>query len=279
MQATDKHIRIALLDLYAGQPNEGMRCIRQLLKEYSKEHRLKLHIDEFDVRLENQVPDLSYDIYISSGGPGSPLESMGSEWEEQYFHWLKEVEKWNKKKKNVQKKYVLLVCHSFEIVCRQYKLAKVCKRKSMAFGVFPTHLLSEGKEEPLFEGLKDPFYAVDSRSYQVIAPNYKKMKKVGASVLAIEKERPHVPLERSIMAIRFNPYMIGTQFHPEADATGTINLLKRKKKAVIAEHGEAKWQRMIELLNEPDKIIATHAHIIPNFLNQALNDSFCTSYL
>lgn len=275
MQATDKHIRIALLDLYAGQPNEGMRCIRQLLKEYSKEHRLKLHIDEFDVRLENQVPDLSYDIYISSGGPGSPLESKGSEWEQHYFQWLKEVEKWNKKKSNQQKKYVLLVCHSFEIVCRQYKLATVCRRKSMAFGVFPTHLLPDGNDEPLFEGLADPFYAMDSRSYQVISPNYKKLEKTGAAVLAIEKERPHVPLERSVMAIRFSPYMIGTQFHPEADAAGTIKLLKRKKKAVIAEHGEAKWQNMMQLLQEPDKIIATHSHIIPNFLRQALNNVEC----
>jgi homoserine O-succinyltransferase len=269
MPSAPKPIRIALLDLYAGQPNEGMRCIRQSLKQYCRLHGLKLHLDEFDVRQENNIPDLSYDIYISSGGPGSPLESKGSEWEEHYFRWLKEVEKWNKKKTNLQKKYVLLICHSFEIVCRQYKLAKVRRRKSMAFGVFPTHLLPAGKDEPLFEGLSDPFYSMDSRSYQVVAPDYKKLEKVGASVLAIEKERPHVPLERSVMAIRFDQYMIGTQFHPEADAAGTIKLLKRKKKAVIAEHGEAKWQNMMELLNEPDKIIATHAHIIPNFLHQA----------
>jgi GMP synthase-like glutamine amidotransferase len=266
-----RKLRIALLDLYAGQPNEGMRCIRQLLKEYCRQHSLKLQLDEFDVRLENQVPDLSYDIYISSGGPGSPLESKGSEWEEYYFSWLMEIETWNKKKRNPEKKYVLLICHSFEIVCRQYKLAKVRKRKSMAFGVFPTHLLTAGKGEPLFEGLSDPFYAVDSRSYQVVMPDYKKLERTGASLLAIEKERPHVPLERSVMAIRFNPYMIGTQFHPEADAVGTIKLLKRKKKAVIAEHGEAKWQSMIDLLNDPDKITTTCSHIIPNFLHQALN--------
>lgn len=266
-----RQLRVALLDLYAGQPNEGMRCIRQLLRSYCRQHRLKLQLDEFDVRLENQVPDLSYDIYISSGGPGSPLDSKGSEWEGSYFYWLKEVEKWNKKKSNQQKKHVLLICHSFEIVCRQYKLANVCRRKSMAFGVFPTHLLPAGKQEPLFEDLHDPFYAVDSRSYQVIAPDYKKIEKVGGSVLAIEKERPHVPLERSVMAIRFNPYIIGMQFHPEADAAGTIKLLNRKKKTVIAEHGEAKWQSMIELLNEPDKITATHARIIPNFLDQALD--------
>ncbi|MEI9933338.1 MAG: hypothetical protein WDM71_00415 [Ferruginibacter sp.] len=38
--------------------------------------------------------------------------------------------------------------------------------------------------------------------------------------MAIEKERPHVALPRAIMAVRFNDYMIGFQFHPEADAVG-----------------------------------------------------------
>jgi homoserine O-succinyltransferase len=36
----------------------------------------------FDVRSKNEVPDLSYDAYISSGGPGSPIDSAGSIWEE-----------------------------------------------------------------------------------------------------------------------------------------------------------------------------------------------------
>jgi hypothetical protein len=42
------------------------------------------------VRQKNEVPDLTYDIYISSGGPGSPLDSIGSDWEAAYFSWLSE---------------------------------------------------------------------------------------------------------------------------------------------------------------------------------------------
>ncbi len=68
-------IRVAILDLYEGQPNQGMRCIRELLREFGSTHDLTLEIDEFEVRLEQKVPDLSYDIYISSGGPGSPLDT------------------------------------------------------------------------------------------------------------------------------------------------------------------------------------------------------------
>jgi len=82
-----------------------------------------------------------------------------------------------------------------------------------------------------------------------------------------------VPLERAIMAIRFNRYMLGTQFHPEADASGMSMYLQRedKKKTVIENHGVEKWKSMIEQLNDPDKIMWTNAHVIPNFLQQATN--------
>ena len=269
-----RKIRVAILDLYEGQPNQGMRCLREILNQYGEANDIDLQWDEFEVRIEKQTPDLSYDIYISSGGPGSPLESEGSEWEKAYFHWLKQVQEWNNDEGNLQKKYVFFICHSFQLVCRHYHLANVCKRKSTAFGVFPMHILKEGNNEPVFEGLSDPFYSVDSRDFQVIAPNHNMLKKLGSSILALEKERPHVPLERAIMTIRFNEYMIGTQFHPEADPVGMSMYLQRedKKQTVIAEHGAEKWKSMIEHLNDPDKIRWTYSHILPNFLNTAIGN-------
>lgn len=82
------------------------------------------------------------------------------------------------------------------------------------------HYLPGAESEPVFAGLKDPFYAVDSRDYQVIQPDHNKITEMGGQILAIEKARPHVPYERAMMALRFNENMIGTQFHPEADAIG-----------------------------------------------------------
>jgi GMP synthase-like glutamine amidotransferase len=165
-----------------------------------------------------------------------------------------------------------LICHSFQVVCRHFNVAHVSKRKSTAFGVFPIHLLPGLNNEPIFDGLKDPFYAVDSRDYQVTAPNHNLLKKMGANILAVEKARPHVPLERAVMAIRFDENIIGTQFHPEADAIGMSLYLQtaEKKKTVIENHGEVKWQSMIDQLNDRDKIMYTYAHILPNFLNLAV---------
>jgi len=267
-----KSIKVALLDLYEGIENQGMRCIREILNQYSENNNLELVWDEFEVRLQQQLPDLSYDIYISSGGPGSPLESEHSEWEAKYFKWLSDVELFNKKPSNIEKKYVLFICHSFQLACRHYEIAKVEKRRSTAFGVFPVHMLEQENEEQVFAGLQDPFYAVDSRDYQVVQPNRQRLRQMGATILCIEKERPHIPLERAVMAIRFNDYMIGTQFHPEADAVGMTMYLQRddKKKTVIENHGFEKWESMISHLNDPDKILWTYSHIIPNFLSNSI---------
>jgi homoserine O-succinyltransferase len=132
-----KHISIALLDLYEGQPNQGMRCIRELLHQFGQDHQFDIRLDEFDVRLKQQLPDLSYDIYISSGGPGSPLDSEGSEWENRWFDWVRTVEDYNQDAANALKKNVLFICHSFQIACRYFKVATVAQRRSTAFGVYP----------------------------------------------------------------------------------------------------------------------------------------------
>ena len=265
-------IRVAILDLYEGHANEGMRCIRALLRAFDNSNKAGIEWDEFDVRRKNEVPDMSYDIFISSGGPGDPLVSRYSDWERVYFTWLKNVERWNANPANSQKKFVFFICHSFQLACRHYNIGVVCKRRSTAFGIFPVHLLEAGFEEPVFNGLSDPFYAVDSRDYQVIQPNHNVMQKMGAKILCIEKERRHVPYERAIMGIRFNEYMIGSQFHPEADAEGMMRYLLRedKKLTVIENHGETKWSSMIKHLDDPDKILLTYTHVIPNFLNLAV---------
>ncbi len=269
----DRHMfRIAILDMYEGFENQGMRCIREILNQYAELNNLDLEIDEFEVRIKKEVPGLEYDAYISTGGPGSPLDSKGSEWEAAYFDWFHQVERYNASPANVVKKNVFLICHSFQLVCRHLNIAQVSKRKSTAFGVFPIHLLGDAHTESIFEGLRDPFYAVDSRDYQVTEPNHNKLKQMGANILAIEKARPHVPLERAIMSIRFNDNMVGTQFHPEADAIGMSLYLQTpaKKKTVIENHGEEKWQSMIDQLNDRDKIMYTYSHILPNFLNDAV---------
>ena len=265
-------LRIAILDLYEGKANQGMRCIRQIISEWSKFYGVPTESKEFDVRVKKEVPDLSYDIYISSGGPGSPIESEGSDWEKAYFGWLEQVENWNAGEENSIKKHVFFICHSFQLVCRHYAIGDLTKRKKTAFGVYPVHVTLEGQLDGVFNGLPDPFYVVDSRDYQVTSPDFDKLNMHGGKILCIEKYRPHVKLDQALMGIRFNQYMVGTQFHPEADAVGMSMYLQteEKKKTVIDEFGEEKWRSMLDHLNDPDKIMSTYAHVLPKFLNEAV---------
>ncbi len=273
---TDKpEVRVAVLDLYEGVANEGMRGFRDILERYKVQHNLDLTYQIFDVRLKGQVPDTSFDVYISSGGPGSPLNSEGTEWEKKYFLLIDKLEAHNKQE-GTQKKHVFFVCHSFQLMCRRYNLGDIALRRSPSFGVLPVHLTEAGRNEQVFEGLSDPFYTVDSRSWQVIKPDMDRIEKLGMKILALEKERPHVKLPQALMAIRFNEYFFATQFHPEADAHGMSVMLQRedKKDEVINEHGEAKYKEMLERLEDPDKIVHTQKTIIPNFLDEAIL-SFC----
>src|SRR5476651_2338226 len=104
MIQTDKQpVKVAILDLYDGIANEGMRGFREILERYKVKNNLDLSYQVFDVRKKVEVPGTDFDIYISSGGPGSPLDSEGSEWEKKYFQLTDKIEDHNRS--NPQKKY------------------------------------------------------------------------------------------------------------------------------------------------------------------------------
>lgn len=266
-----KQIKVAVIDMNNGVPNQGLRCIIEILAEYRKEQALELSWEVFDIRQKAEIPGTEYDIYISSGGPGSPYDGEGQAWENSFFGLLDNLKAYNEENEN--KKYVFLICHSFQLACRKYALGNVTQRQSTAFGTFPVTLTEEGENDLIFAGLPRPFYAVDSRDWQVIDSEENAFEQMGAGVLAIEKDRPHVDLERCIMAVRFSKEFVGTQFHPEADPVGMkLYLLKEEKKEVIiAAHGEEKYFDMLNSLEDPDKIKITQHQILPNFLNEAIS--------
>ncbi|HYV91691.1 MAG TPA: GMP synthase [Chitinophagales bacterium] len=272
-------IRVAVLDMYNRHPNQGMRGIRSLLYLESKKIDAQIRWHVFDVRSAEELPDDSYDIYISSGGPGSPLESNDL-WEKKYFRLMDHL--WNFNLKNQErKKHVFFICHSFQLICRHWNVGKVTKRHRPAFGIFPVHKTEAGLEEPLFENLPEPFYATDSREYQVIQPNTALLDVEGFKILALEKIRPHVQLERALMAVRFSDEFIGTQFHPEADPHGMIRYFTQpdKKEAIIKNYGEEKYYKMIDMLDDPEKIVLTQKTVLPTFLRIAFDRVLQAEYV
>ncbi|MDX2283226.1 MAG: GMP synthase [Bacteroidia bacterium] len=257
--------RVALLDMYNGIPNQGMRCIREILGD----RHAWLEFDEFDVRRKADVPGLDYDIYISSGGPGNPLEGDGV-WDTAYYRLIDDLWYFNQESSG-RKKYVFFICHSYQMACHHFGLGAVTRRRSSSFGVLPVHKTLAGRSEPVLAGLPDPFFAVESRDWQVVQPRLEVFEEHGARIMALEKIRDHVLFERAIMAVRFSDEFFGTQFHPEADPGGMLEHFSHpdKRLQVVENYGEAKYLDMIDGLQDERKIALTHRTILPNFLEEA----------
>lgn len=265
---SDQSIKIAILDMYDGEPNQGMRCIIDIINRFNQVVTFKI----FDVRGKSELPDIKkFDIYISTGGPGNPLEGDGN-WDLKYYDFIDSLTAWNKE--NKIKKHVLFICHSFQMACKHFGLAEITKRNDTSFGVMTIHKTKEGANDPVFEGLADPFYGIDSRDYQVIQPKLNIFAKKGAKIISLEKIRDHVQYERAIMAVRFSEYMVGTQFHPEADPISfVVNMKNTERREKIKKmKGKRKFRNMLEDLLDEDKIYKTNETLIPNFLRIAIND-------
>ena len=266
-------LKLALLDMNAGRPNQGMRCIRDIANLYKNE----FDITEFDVRVTDEVPDTSFDVYISSGGPGNPLEGNGI-WDKKWYQLVDDL--WADNQNNrFSKKYMFFVCHSFQMACHHFQLGDLTPRKSTSFGIMPVHKTKFGEIDPILKDLPDPLYAVDSRDWQLIQPDLTVFQQHGAKILALEKIRTHVEYERAIMAVRFSKEFVGTQFHPEADPEGMLLHFGKEeiRNQVIENFGQSKYDEMMAHLNDPDKIAMTHDTILPSFIENALDSIYSQS--
>jgi homoserine O-succinyltransferase len=258
-------VKVAILDMNNNQSNQGLRCIREIVETFNEEAEYVV----FDVRHKSEIPDTFYDIYISSGGPGSPLEK--EIWRKPYLELMQNL--WNHNKESENKKSVFFICYSFQVICDYFQLGEIKIRKSTSFGILKVHKTKSGQQDVLLEGLNDPFYAVDSRDWQLIQPKLKVFKEKGASILSLEKIRTHVELERAIMAVRFSDEFVGTQFHPEADPVSmeVHFALPENKKVVINSFGEEKYDQMMDRMDDPEKLAMTYNTILPKFIRTAIS--------
>jgi GMP synthase-like glutamine amidotransferase len=261
-------LKLALLNMYEGKANQGMRALREILAGYEDE----IEWTEFDVRLAHEIPDLNFDIYISSGGPGNPLEGDGI-WDVKWQELINGLWHHNANvRESSEKKHVFFICHSFQMVCHLFGLGDITKRVVTSFGVYPCHKTEAGQHDPLLKDLDDPYHVVDSRDWQLVQPKLKVFEKHGAKILSLEKMRSHVEYERAIMAVRFSDEFVGTQYHPEADPFGMRVHFQKPEMAetIIKSYSVRKYNDMLRHLEDPERISRTHRTIIPNFLNNAI---------
>jgi len=258
--------------MYDGHPNQGMRCLLDVVAGVNAGLAGQtLEWEVFDVRQRAELPGLDHDVFLSSGGPGGPFDGDGTTWEKRYFEWLAAVLAHNRSRDG-SPKFVCAICYSFELVARFSGCARVTRRRSTSFGVMPIHLTAAGRQDPLFRGLSDPFYGLDFRDWQVVQPDRWVLDALGGSVLALEKPRPHVPLERSVMALRLSPEVVGLQFHPEADLEGVrrVYVDPERQAWVLRRRGQAKVDEIAARVEDPRYLEPTHRTVLPSFLRDAV---------
>ena len=268
-------LRVALLDLYAGHPNLGMEALRSSVVAASGRYAegTMLRHTTVDTRGSGDLPDLdAFDLFVSSGGPGSPFDGEGQAWEKRYFTWLEDLYEHNARTADPsQRKHALFVCHSFQLMVRFFEVARVTQRKSESFGVFPVTLTAQGEHDPLFANLSGMIYAADFRHWQAVEADARRCADLGVERLALEKARPHVPLERAIMALRITPEIVGVQFHPEADPDGMLYHFQQpeRRNKLVGHHGVEKYNRFLKRLRQPEYLLRTHRRVLPNFYRHA----------
>ena len=265
-------IKVAAIDLYNNEKNEGMRCIKEIVEGVDKINSVKVIYDVYETRYKDEIPTMEYDIFISSGGPGSPFEDEGKSWENKYFGLLDSI--WNNNQQNGnQKKHIFFICHSFQLMARHFKFGDVTEREFKSFGVMPVLRTYVGESDLLLKDLTNPYYAADFRKFQVINPNKNIIKELGAELTSVEIVPPGENHPPALMAMKISDEIYGTQYHPEADPESMIYHLKKEenKKLVVDRFDEERYNQMLDYLEQPDKIKLTRKTVLPTFLNNAIN--------
>src|SRR3954468_10796393 len=82
-------LRVCLIDMNAGHVNQAMRCLRGIVSQFFDRARLYnadlvCELVEVSPRDTNNIVPRGCDLYVSSGGPGSPFDGDGSDWTADY---------------------------------------------------------------------------------------------------------------------------------------------------------------------------------------------------
>ena len=257
--------KLAVLDMYNGETNLGLKSITDLLDQRFG----NIHYQVFDVRAGLELPDLSFDIFISTGGPGHPLEDE-DKWGPSYYALVDRLISHNQS--NDQKKYLFFICHSFQIACHFLRLGKILRRPRESFGLFPVRKTEEGGRDHIFQYLPNPFCAADFRKYQILKPDFNRIEQLGVEILAIEHESRLPHSDPALMAFKMGDEIYGTQFHPEAYPEGMLSHISdhTRREQIITDHGATTYEAMMFQLRDPLKLSLTYEKVLPQFLKTAV---------
>jgi GMP synthase-like glutamine amidotransferase len=277
-RAVHAPVRLCLVDMNNGHVNQAMRCLRGIAANFFARVRednpgVGCELIEVSPRDTNIPVPRDCDVYLSSGGPGSPFDGDDEPWYADYERFLYDVIDASEGGPSATMRSVFAICYSFELVVRQLRVARVSPRAERKFGVMPIYTTPEGMKHPLLAAFADRLFAFEHRNWEAIDLDEDRLKELGGTLLARES-RDGVSKGRAVLALDVAPGIETVQFHPEADRAGVMNWVSRPEQAAafIEAYGDATYQAMLRTLDDPRRLARTYALVIPGWLTRKFNE-------
>lgn len=257
--------RLCLVDMNGGESNRGARNLRELFARFvdgvaAHNPGLACAVVEVAPRRDGAPPiPLDCDLYVCSGGPGSPLAIDDAPWGPGFRALLAHVRAARGAGGGPR---LLAICYSFELVVHALGLGRVDPRAAPLRGVWPVASTGEGAAHPLLAPLASPFAALDARAWQAQHVD-------GATVLA--RTVPPPGEAAAVAAIELEGVIEAVQFHPEAVPDEVLDWLRAPEtaRALADAYGVPAYRRMCALAS--DGLGATHAHVVPGWLRRGFD--------
>jgi GMP synthase-like glutamine amidotransferase len=256
--------------------NQAMRCLRGIAANFFKQVEeknpcLPCQLVEVSPRDTNDPVPRDCDLYVSSGGPGSPYEADEEPWFEDYGRFSHGIVE-SAARGGADRRALFAICYSFEMVVRHFQLAEIEPRVERKFGVMPVYTTPEGQRHPLLAAFGDRLFAFEHRNWEAVDLDERRLRDLGGHLLARES-RDGVSKGRALLALDVAPGIEAVQFHPEADRPGVMNWVARPEQAEAfkATYGEVTYQAMLRTLDNPRRLARTFALVIPGWLVRKFN--------
>ena len=270
-------LRLSLVDMNDGVPNEAIRCFRRLLGGFTARvraanPRLGIQLEHVQPRNLGELPSPEADLVLSSGGPGSPHDGWDERWCSSYRSFLDGVMDRAARRPD-DAPAAFLVCHSFEIAVQHFRFATMTQRADLKFAIFPAYLTPAGRQTDFLRPFGDRLFSWEHRAWQAVNLDQRRVAAQGGALLATESRPGRSDKGHGLLAFRFGPGLEGTQFHPEADRPGVLAWIERPEHAEALKdaYGNSLYERMMKTLGDPARLARTYALLIPGWLTERFN--------
>lgn len=269
-------LKICIIDMNNGHPNQAMRCMRLLVDRFvglvrARNPGLPFSLSHVSPRdLGHELPR-DADLYISSGGPGSPYEGDDQPWFRSYMRFLHDLSETAAAHPD-KSPSLFVVCYSFQLAVRFFGLGRVIERGGLKFGVMPIYTTEEGRSHPLTAPFGDRLFAFEHRRWQAVDLDESRLRARGGHFLA-QESRDGFSKGRAILALDFGPGIEGVQFHPEADRPGILAWIRKVEhaEAFRETYGEQTFRAMLRTLDNPNRVARTFDLFIPRWMARRFN--------